>query len=160
MVGTSHPHRHRRGLLATHPTPKGIGLDITRPLTTFICGLSVTVAQLLVGASGPLLDAFFQKSNLNRFEIVSTKAFTQTVGHLVKVAYFTWLSLQATEPMHHLLNAGYLLLLLVASLAGTRIGTWVLHRINEVNFRRMTSVILAILGTVAGASGVVQLIGR
>ena len=118
------------------------------------------MAQLLVGASGPLLDAFFQKSNLNRFEIVSTKAFTQTVGHLVKVAYFTWLSLQATEPMHHLLNAGYLLLLLIASLAGTRIGTWLLHRINEVNFRRMTSVILAILGTVAGAGGVVQLIGR
>lgn len=137
--------------------PKRLALDVTRPLTTFMCGLSVTAAQLLVGTSGPLLDAFFQKNRLNRFEVVATKAFTQTVGHLVKIGYFTWLALQTSEPMHHLLNGGYLLVLPLASLAGTRIGTWLLHKIDETHFRRLTSAVLLVLGVIVAVHGITQL---
>ncbi|MEC7076557.1 MAG: sulfite exporter TauE/SafE family protein, partial [Pseudomonadota bacterium] len=35
--------------------PKLSGLNITRPLSSVLCGLSVTSAQLLAGAAGPLL---------------------------------------------------------------------------------------------------------
>ena len=40
------------------------------------------------GASGPLLDAFFLKSSLNRYQVVASKAFTQTLGHLAKIGYY------------------------------------------------------------------------
>ena len=43
-------------------------------------------AQLIAGASGPILDVFYNGSSLNRREIVAT-AFTQAVGHLIKLAF-------------------------------------------------------------------------
>ena len=147
------------GIIAWLPIlmPKNLALDVTRKPVTLLCGITVTATQLLAGTSGPLLDAFFQGSRLNRFEMVCTKAFTQAVGHTVKVVYFTWLSLSASEPLHHLVNATFVLLLLATSLGGTRIGTWLLHKVNESNFRRMTSVIIAILGTFVAGGGAMQL---
>ena len=41
------------------------GLDVTRPATTLACGFTVTAAQLLAGASGPLLDAFYLNTPLS-----------------------------------------------------------------------------------------------
>ena len=148
------------GIIAWLPIlmPKNLALDVTRKPVTLLCGITVTATQLLAGTSGPLLDAFFQGSRLNRFEMVCTKAFTQAVGHTVKVVYFTWLSLSASEPLHHLVNTAFVLLLLATSLGGTRIGTWLLHKVNESNFRRMTSVIIAILGTFVTGGGAMQLI--
>ena len=64
------------------------GLDIRRPPTAAICGATVTATQLLAGASGPLLDAFYQNTDVDRRAIVATKAFTQTVGHLLKLVYY------------------------------------------------------------------------
>ena len=147
------------GIIAWLPIlmPKNLALDVTRKPVTLLCGITVTATQLLAGTSGPLLDAFFLGSRLNRFEMVCTKAFTQAVGHTVKVVYFTWLSLSASEPLHHLVNATFVLLLLATSLGGTRIGTWLLHKVNESNFRRMTSVIIAILGTFVAGGGAMQL---
>ncbi|MCE2406715.1 MAG: hypothetical protein J4G19_04315, partial [Pseudomonadales bacterium] len=57
-------------------TPKRFKLDVSRPIVAFICGIVVTAVQLVAGASGPILDAFYQRTDLNRFEIVATKAFT------------------------------------------------------------------------------------
>ena len=147
------------GIIAWLPIlmPQNLALDVTRKPVTLLCGITVTATQLLARTSGPLLDAFFQGSRLNRFEMVCTKAFTQAVGHTVKVVYFTWLSLSASEPLHHLVNATFVLLLLATSLGGTRIGTWLLHKVNESNFRRMTSVIIAILGTFVAGGGAMQL---
>ena len=54
------------------------GLNVTKPLTTFSCGVCVTAAQLLAGASGPLLDVFYLNTPLSRHQIVASKAVTQT----------------------------------------------------------------------------------
>jgi hypothetical protein len=64
------------------------GLDVTRPLTALVCGLTVTSAQLLAGASGPLLDVFYLNSPLSRQEVVANKAVTQTLSHLLKMIYY------------------------------------------------------------------------
>ena len=54
--------------------------------------------QLIAGASGPILDVFYNGSSLNRREIVATKAFTQAMGHLIKLAFylrlFEWAKLE------------------------------------------------------------------
>ena len=53
--------------------------------------------------SGPLLDVFFVRAELDRFEVIATKAFTQTVGHAIKIVYFAWLvrgpSLEMSVPL-------------------------------------------------------------
>ena len=67
-------------------TPHFSRLDIRRPATAFTCGAVVTVAQLLAGASGPLLDAFYLHASLDRYQVVASKALTQTLGHLVRSA--------------------------------------------------------------------------
>lgn len=148
------------GFIAWLPVllPDRLGLDITRQSVALLCGITVTAAQLLAGTSGPLLDVFFQKSNLSRFEIVATKAFTQAVGHIVKVVYFFWLTLTRSDQLHELVNIVFLTVLLVVSLFGTKLGTMLLHRIDERSFRRMTTVIILILGTLVGVGGTVQLI--
>ena len=148
------------GFIAWLPVllPERLGLDITKQPVALLCGITVTAAQLLAGTSGPLLDVFFQKSKLSRFEIVATKAFTQAVGHIVKVIYFFWLSLTRSDQLHELVNILFILVLLTVSLFGTKLGTLLLHRIDESNFRRMTTVIILILGTLVGLGGTVQLI--
>ncbi|MCY4656047.1 MAG: TSUP family transporter [Gammaproteobacteria bacterium] len=137
--------------------PNSFGLDITRKPVAMICGIATTVATLLAGTSGPLLDVFFQTSKLTRFEIVATKAFTQTISHLVKIAYFLWLTISLSKPLHELVGLLYVIAFLLTSLIGTKIGTMLLKRINETNFQRMSRILIMILGTAVGISGIMQL---
>ncbi|MGK0338243.1 MAG: hypothetical protein ACJAYE_001322 [Candidatus Azotimanducaceae bacterium] len=51
----------------------------------FFCGILVTTAQMLAGASGPLLDIFYVQSKLSRYETLGTKAITQTLGRFIDV---------------------------------------------------------------------------
>jgi len=44
--------------------------------------------HVIAGVAGPLLDVFFLNRDMDRRLIVSTKAVTQTAGHVLKVAYF------------------------------------------------------------------------
>ena len=147
------------GLIAWLPVllPRRIGLDITRQPIALLCGIVVTAAQLLAGTSGPLLDVFYLKSNLNRFEVVATKAFTQAVGHIVKVGYFIWLTTVLEQELHEFVAFGFLVLVLVVALLGTKLGTYLLRRINEVAFRKMSTVLILVLGTVVGIGGIIQL---
>lgn len=64
-------------------------LDITKKFRGYFCGLLVTPAQLIAGASGGALDIFFQDPRLNRFQVVATKSLTQTVSHLVKCLFYS-----------------------------------------------------------------------
>ena len=73
------------------------GLDITKPVTTVVCGFSVTFAQLIAGAAGPLLDVFYLNSGLGRQSIVANKALTQAIG-CQSIQYF--LCLGSTRRYH------------------------------------------------------------
>jgi uncharacterized membrane protein YfcA len=121
--------------------PKLNGLDITRRGTAAVCGGVVTSAQLFAGASGPLLDFFYLHARLDRYQIVANKALTQTLGHVLKLVYYggvIGVGADGVEPT-------FLALSVLAAVVGTRLGTRLLDRVGDGEFRRVSRwVILAI----------------
>lgn len=99
-----------------------------------------------VGASGPFLAAFFLRDDLERREIVATKATIQTFGHLLKIPAF--LSLGFDYRAHALT----ILPLIGCVIVGTFLGTALLKRLPEALFRRVFRFVLALLALRLGAS--------
>ncbi|MEQ8692392.1 MAG: sulfite exporter TauE/SafE family protein [Pseudomonadales bacterium] len=124
------------------------GLNVTRPLTTLVCGVVVTSAQLLAGASGPLLDVFYLNSPLTRQEIVANKALTQTLGHILKMIYYGLIISVATTIPPLLLTAA-----LIMAIVGTRLGTWLLHRWNDRDFQKISQLIILSIATLCLLQG-------
>jgi uncharacterized membrane protein YfcA len=125
------------------------GLDITRPLTTFACGIVVTSAQLLAGASGPLLDVFYLNSPLNRLEIVANKAITQAVGHILKIIYYGLIVQVIADLPWWLIGTA-----MVSAALGTRIGTSLLKRWNDRDFQRVSQLIILTVASLCIVQGV------
>jgi len=124
------------------------GLDITKPLTTVTCGIVVTSAQLLAGASGPLLDVFYLRSPLSRLEIVASKALTQALGHILKIVYYGFIISVSTTLPAWLYGAA-----LVAAVVGTRLGTRLLHRWNDKNFTQVSQIVILTIASVCVIQG-------
>lgn len=123
-------------------TPRLNALDMRHVPTAILCGIVVTAAQLLAGASGPLLDMFYLNSNLTRHQIVASKAITQTLGHLLKLLYYGVIVGSAGSIPWWLYLAA-----MATAVVGTRIGTRLLDRLADEAFRKISSwVILAIAG--------------
>ncbi len=99
------------------------------PLWTFApVGLFVGVLTLFVGATGPFVAPFFLRDDLEKEEIVATKAACQAAGHALKIPAF--LSLGFDFGPHLSLVA----LMVAAVIVGTMIGKAVLHRISRAFF--------------------------
>ncbi len=130
--------------------PKLNGLDVTRPATAAICGTTVTAAQLFAGASGPLLDFFYLQSKLDRYQIVATKAVTQTLGHLLKLVYYGGIIGVGTDGI----NVPFLGIAVVAAVVGTRLGTRLLDKIGDGEFRRVSRWVILAIGAYCIAAGV------
>ena len=135
-------------------------LDVERTGPAIACGAVVTAAQLLAGASGPLLDVFFLRSALSRHQIVATKAVTQTLGHLTKLAYYgTILVLSDGVGALTVDFPSWLFLAVVpTALLGTRIGTRVLDTLDEAQFRRISERIILAIGAACTITGVWELL--
>ncbi len=115
-------------------------LNMNHRGTACLGGLVVTSAQLLAGASGPLLDMFYLNSTLSRHQIVASKAITQTLGHLLKLVYYG-LIVGVTEDI----PGWFYVLAMATAVGGTRVGTRLLDRIADHAFRKASGwVILAI----------------
>lgn len=116
---------------AAYALPKALTPDITRPWGPYICGFVILILQLLAGATGHILDIFFQKSALDRREIVGTKAVTQCAGHLMRIAYFGSFASAYDASIPGWAYGGALLLAVV----GTTLAGFVLERMTDLNFR-------------------------
>ena len=136
-------------------TPHFSRLDIRRPATAFTCGAVVTAAQLLAGASGPLLDAFYLHGSLDRYQVVASKALTQTLGHVVKVGYYGLLVGSATAEV----SVALLAVACLVAVAGARIGTRLLARLPDDRFRRISGYVILALGAVCFARGALEIFG-
>ena len=134
-------------------TPRLKGLDITRPATTVTCGFVVTSAQLLAGASGPLLDLFYLRSPLERHAVVANKAITQAFGHAIKLFYYG-IIVSAVEDI----PAWFYAVAMLTAVAGARIGTRLLDHLNEDSFRRWSSWAILTIAVLCVARGVEQLL--
>ena len=129
-------------------------IDITRKPAAIACGFIVTAAQLLAGASGPLLDVFYLNTSLDRYAVIANKALTQTIGHGLKLVYYGALIGVAES-----IPAWFYLVAMATAVLGTRIGTRALDHINEDFFRRVSSGVILTLASVCLASGLWQLGG-
>jgi uncharacterized membrane protein YfcA len=130
------------------------GLDVIHPPTAFGCGVVVTSAQLIAGASGPLLDVFYLNSTLNRHQIVASKAVTQTLGHLLKLGYYgIFVGVVETLP------AWFYVVAMATAVMGTRIGTRFLDRFNDEVFRRISGWVILTIGGICLIKGILSLAG-
>ena len=133
--------------------PKSGALNISRPASNIICGFSVTSAQLLAGAAGPLLDLFYLNSGLDRQTVVANKALTQTIGHLLRIFYYGAIISVATPLPNWLFLAAA-----IAAVIGTRLGTWLLARWDDQRFQKVSGQIILATGTICILQGSYQLI--
>lgn len=114
--------------------------DFERPAAAIATGVLVAALQLTAGAAGPLLDLAFVDTQLDREQVVATKAVTQCFSHLLKLVYFVpAISSGSIQPE---LLAG----VFIATLLGTKLGTIVLKRMSDANFRRYSRVIIYSVG--------------
>ena len=114
--------------------------DFERPAAAVLTGSAVAAMQLTAGAAGPLLDLAFIDSQLDREQVVATKAVTQIFSHSLKLAYFVpALSAGTVEP--ELLAA-----VLLMTLLGTKLGTIILKRMTDASFRRYSRAIVYTVG--------------
>lgn len=123
--------------------PSHLNLDIEQPQIAFICGILVTTAQMLAGASGPVLDIFYVQSKLTRYEILGTKAITQTLGHLIKLGYYGLFLGMGTEQLPLWLIAA----VIVAALGGNWLAKLAIDRLDDTIFRRVGRIAILLVGT-------------
>ncbi|MEM7217923.1 MAG: TSUP family transporter [Pseudomonadota bacterium] len=134
--------------------PDNSPVVITNPRSQYACGALVTGAQLVAGASGPLLDLFYVNSTLDRHQIVATKGITQTIGHLAKLAFYGVVSLRmlqdAADASALSLEVPLWLLpaAVLASIGANWLGTRLLGRFSNDGFRRVSRGVILALGAV------------
>lgn len=127
--------------------PKKFPIDIRKKSSSFVCGMTVTFAQIFAGASGPVVDIFMSNSPLKRHEIIATKAITQTIGHLIKLIYYGNLILHSSDTLYsNALQPWFFGVAIVSALIGTRLGKRVLDKMSELQFQRYSRAVLLLIG--------------
>ncbi len=94
-----------------------------------VAGGVVGVANMLVGATGPILAPFVLSLGLERFATVGTLAICQAIGHFVKIGVFTVRGFAFLE------YAAGLALLCASIVVGSWLGTHALRRLPERGFQ-------------------------
>lgn len=128
--------------------PQQFALDFMQPNHQIACGFSVTASQLLCGVSGPLLDIYFIKGRLQKNAVMATKSFTQSIGHLSKLVYYSFIIfyIQDNENDIEKIPAWLWGVAILAAIIGTRLGKSVNMRLKEQQFRQFSSQCLLVIG--------------
>ena len=131
--------------------PKDLRLDVGRRGHPFACGAVCGALSLTAGISGPILDVFFMHSTMGRHAVVATKAATQSLSHLLKIAYFGAIVSATGDEVTPAVAAT----MVVLAIAGTRASKAVLERIDDSTFRVWTRRVTLTIGAVyLGSAGV------
>jgi uncharacterized membrane protein YfcA len=130
--------------------PERLHINVERPWHPFACGIVSLTFNLTAGIAGPILDVFFVRSKMSRQRVVATKAMTQSISHVVKVAYFGAVISIGGDEVTPLLAAT----MVVLAFVGTSLSRPVLGRITDTDFRRWTRWTVTTLGLFYLASGV------
>ncbi len=125
--------------------PKSLALNALRRPDAIACGLMTTATHLMAGVAGPMLDLFFIRAQLNRHEIVATKAVVQTGSHILKVIYFMFLVGSGLSVDFPLWVYGMIIAL---TFVGAFAGRAILARFSNESFRFGMKVILCLIGAV------------
>jgi len=130
-----------------------LALDASRPLHAFVCGFLGGGINLAVGVAGPTIDMFFIRTPMDRRTIIATKAAVQVVNHTGKIVFY-W---NATTMLTGL-DWGIVALAAPFAILGTSAGHWVLQRLTDANFKRLTRLIVTAIGIYYLIRGVTLLI--
>lgn len=113
-----------------------------------LCGFLNTAMQFIAGVSGPLLDIFYVRTEMDRRAIVATKAACQACAHLAKLIYFGH-ALAGGESV----PAVVLAVAVATAVCGTSLSKFVLERMSDKQFRRWTQMLVMSIGAVYLAQG-------
>jgi uncharacterized membrane protein YfcA len=92
-----------------------------------------------VGATGPLMAPFFLRLGLDRRSLIGTQAACQTLQHLAKIVVFGAVGFAFRDWLAPLAA------LAVTAIAGTWLGTRLLDRVNEDDFRALYTGVLTVI---------------
>lgn len=124
-----------------------LDLDIERPGQAEAAGLVVQALNTTAGVAGPLLDVFFVRTEMTRQQIVATKATTQVLAHLVKIAFWSAPIILAADRAD-LPPAWLIAGAIPLSMAGTWAGGRVLAAMSDVDFKRWMKRIVTLIGAI------------
>jgi uncharacterized membrane protein YfcA len=122
-----------------------------------ICGFVSTTVQFLAGVSGPTLDVFFVKAQMDRRIVVATKAACQVITHLTKLIYFGFIVGGSSSEIFKVEVIG---LAVITAILGTSASRYILESLTDQNFRRYTQWILMVTGTVYLIQGTAGLLAQ
>ncbi len=129
-----------------------ISLDILKPGQAEIAGFSVQALNTLSGVAGPLLDIFFITTAMDRRAIVATKAVTQVLAHLVKIAFWS-VPLIAAAGSAAFPPVWLFVMAVPLSMLGTTLGGKLLERMSDVDFKAALKGLVTLIGAVMLARG-------
>jgi hypothetical protein len=130
--------------------PQRLVLNVERRGHSLGCGAICVALSLTAGIAGPILDIFFTRSAMSRHAVVATKAITQCLTHLLKIAYFGGVMAGAGAEVSPWLAA----VIVLVAVIGTSLSRQVLERISDASFRSWTRWTVLAVGAVYLASGV------
>lgn len=128
--------------------------DIKRRGAPILCGAVVMFVQLLAGVAGNVLDVFFQRSDMDRRAVVATKAASQVLAHLQRVAFFGVFA-GTGDIFPWWIYAGSVAI----AMTGASLAALVLKRMSDRAFRDWSRTIILAVSLVYLAKGVWLLIG-
>ena len=149
---------------AARAVPTSLSLDIRRRGTPVVIGAVIMALNVLAGVAGPLLDVFFLSRDLDRRDVVATKAATQTLGHLLKMFYFAILGGVISGGGTSLFRDGELALVMfplaiLAALVGTTLAKPVLARFPNQHFQTWSRWLVLVIGAYYLWRGISELAG-
>ena len=131
-----------------------LALDASKPHHAILCGLLGGGLNLAVGVSGPTVDIFFIRTQMDRRRVIATKAATQVVSHAAKVVFYG-ATAAAMAPND------WLLVVIAApfAVAGTQLGYRILQKLTDDGFRKWTRWVVTGIGIFYLARGLMLLAG-
>jgi uncharacterized membrane protein YfcA len=135
---------------------------VWRTLPFYALGVAVGFGLVVMtaGVVGPLLDVLYNNAPLTRKEIVSTKAFTQSSMHLLRLVYYGAFVSLARDGIQWPDGIGpaHMAVFVAASLAGTTLAARILHRLSDEGFKQASRYIIGLIGSVCLGQGVYLLL--
>jgi uncharacterized membrane protein YfcA len=125
--------------------PKSLTPDITRRGAAYLCGAVITFLNLVAGVAGSILDVFYQKSGLDRRQVVATKAAKQSLGHLMRIVYFGSVVGAAGGALPYWIFFAAIAL----AMAGTTLAARVLESMSNESFRHWSWRVIATVSIVS-----------
>ena len=116
--------------------PKRNAGNLSERASFGLAGLLGGTLGVVVGAVGPLIAPFFLRSDMNKHNIIATKALCQAYLHIIKIIAFSSIGVEILDEWTTFLPMA------AATIVGTYVGKWLLQRIEETKFRLLYKVVL------------------